>query len=213
MNMKWLGQYLSVSAPGERRKRLHGRAYSGRSKQALERVPWRQKTAHGLERHIEMAWRAARYGYSDFLTEEWNRMAQRMEEVGASADEISALRWMQDRTSDSVQTTTGLQSPTPTVLEQFIASQNPTPRSDQDLQLSREQAHRLVQTATVQVVSADQPYSEDEQCSICLKQYEPKESHRKLPCTHAFHGDCLATWLCKSQTCPLCREVIRGNNI
>ncbi|OLY84665.1 Receptor homology region, transmembrane domain- and RING domain-containing protein 6 [Smittium mucronatum] len=48
-------------------------------------------------------------------------------------------------------------------------------------------------------------------CSICLEHYElGKSGHlRILPCGHAFHQECIDTWLLKSSSCcfcPLCKQ-------
>eukprot|EP00939_MAST-03C_sp_MAST-3C-sp1_P004292 g4292.t1 len=42
-------------------------------------------------------------------------------------------------------------------------------------------------------------------CSVCLTEYELNEKIVVLPCTHAFHKDCLSPWLKDHNTCPVCR--------
>lgn len=44
-------------------------------------------------------------------------------------------------------------------------------------------------------------------CAVCLSKFEPHDQLRLLPlCCHAFHSDCIDTWLVTNQTCPLCRS-------
>ncbi|KDO27587.1 hypothetical protein SPRG_06855 [Saprolegnia parasitica CBS 223.65] len=46
----------------------------------------------------------------------------------------------------------------------------------------------------------------DDQCAICLGGYSfDDEMVALLPCTHAFHKDCVFTWLYECSSCPLCR--------
>ncbi|KNA18240.1 hypothetical protein SOVF_072670 [Spinacia oleracea] len=43
-------------------------------------------------------------------------------------------------------------------------------------------------------------------CAVCLCEFEPDDKLRLLPkCSHAFHVDCIDTWLLSHSTCPLCR--------
>lgn len=43
-------------------------------------------------------------------------------------------------------------------------------------------------------------------CAVCLNRFEPAEVLRLLPkCKHAFHVECVDTWLDSHSTCPLCR--------
>ncbi|MCL7026565.1 hypothetical protein MKW94_020087 [Papaver nudicaule] len=42
-------------------------------------------------------------------------------------------------------------------------------------------------------------------CSVCLDDYEDKDMLRFLPCQHAFHSECIDTWLVAHTTCPECR--------
>ncbi|XP_058068052.1 RING-H2 finger protein ATL43 [Magnolia sinica] len=44
------------------------------------------------------------------------------------------------------------------------------------------------------------------ECAVCLNRFEPAEVLRLLPkCKHAFHVECVDTWLDAHSTCPLCR--------
>ncbi|KAJ8423623.1 hypothetical protein Cgig2_001690 [Carnegiea gigantea] len=44
-------------------------------------------------------------------------------------------------------------------------------------------------------------------CSICLADYEAKETIRCMPdCNHCFHVTCIDQWLRISPTCPICRS-------
>ncbi|PKU84021.1 E3 ubiquitin-protein ligase Os04g0590900 [Dendrobium catenatum] len=43
-------------------------------------------------------------------------------------------------------------------------------------------------------------------CSVCLGEFTEEESLRLLPkCSHAFHLQCIDTWLKSNSSCPLCR--------
>ncbi|XP_043715161.1 E3 ubiquitin-protein ligase ATL4-like isoform X2 [Telopea speciosissima] len=49
-------------------------------------------------------------------------------------------------------------------------------------------------------------------CAVCLSKLEPHDKLRLLPlCCHAFHAQCIDTWLASSHTCPLCRSTICVN--
>ena len=44
-------------------------------------------------------------------------------------------------------------------------------------------------------------------CAVCLCEFEADDRLRLLPkCSHAFHVDCIDTWLLSHSTCPLCRR-------
>eukprot|EP00262_Sarcandra_glabra_P021536 TRINITY_DN9172_c1_g1_i1.p1 TRINITY_DN9172_c1_g1~~TRINITY_DN9172_c1_g1_i1.p1 ORF type:complete len:475 (+),score=91.34 TRINITY_DN9172_c1_g1_i1:112-1536(+) len=43
-------------------------------------------------------------------------------------------------------------------------------------------------------------------CAVCLCEFESNDKLRLLPkCSHAFHVECIDTWLLSHSTCPLCR--------
>ncbi|CAO2841801.1 unnamed protein product [Amaranthus hypochondriacus] len=52
------------------------------------------------------------------------------------------------------------------------------------------------------------------ECAVCLNRFEPAEILRLLPkCKHAFHVECVDTWLDAHSTCPLCRYRVDPEDI
>ncbi|KAL5722494.1 hypothetical protein ACHQM5_006010 [Ranunculus cassubicifolius] len=48
---------------------------------------------------------------------------------------------------------------------------------------------------------------EDNTCSICLCEYQARETLKTIPeCEHCFHATCIDEWLSKNVTCPICRN-------
>lgn len=46
-------------------------------------------------------------------------------------------------------------------------------------------------------------------CAVCLCEFAEKDQLRLLPmCSHAFHINCIDTWLLSNSTCPLCRDTL-----
>ncbi|KAH6763332.1 hypothetical protein C2S52_020765 [Perilla frutescens var. hirtella] len=51
------------------------------------------------------------------------------------------------------------------------------------------------------------PNPSNDTCSICLSDYQPKETLKSIPeCNHYFHASCIDEWLKLNGTCPLCRN-------
>ncbi|CAN0901615.1 RING-H2 finger protein ATL43 [Linum grandiflorum] len=52
------------------------------------------------------------------------------------------------------------------------------------------------------------------ECAVCLNRFENPEVLRLLPkCRHAFHVDCVDTWLDAHSTCPLCRHRVHPEDV
>lgn len=53
--------------------------------------------------------------------------------------------------------------------------------------------------------AAQEPFD----CAVCLCEFTEKDKLRLLPmCSHAFHLNCIDTWLQSNSTCPLCRGTL-----
>lgn len=50
-------------------------------------------------------------------------------------------------------------------------------------------------------------------CAVCLCEFLEHDKLRLLPlCGHAFHIDCIETWLLTNSTCPLCRATLSAGS-
>ena len=62
-----------------------------------------------------------------------------------------------------------------------------------------------------EVVGAGAGAKEPFDCAVCLCEFAGDDRLRLLPlCGHAFHIDCIDTWLHHNVSCPLCRTVVTG---
>jgi len=62
--------------------------------------------------------------------------------------------------------------------------------------------------------AALQGLKEGLECAVCLNSYEGPDVLRLLPkCRHAFHVDCVDTWLESNSTCPLCRQKVEAEDV
>jgi len=50
--------------------------------------------------------------------------------------------------------------------------------------------------------------SEAMMCSICLAELLVGTQATRLPCSHFYHEGCIMKWLGRSNTCPLCRQIV-----
>ncbi|KAK4775149.1 hypothetical protein SAY86_010084 [Trapa natans] len=58
-----------------------------------------------------------------------------------------------------------------------------------------------------EIVGVNEPFD----CAVCLCEFTEKDKLRLLPmCSHAFHINCIDTWLLSNSTCPLCRGTLFG---
>ncbi|XP_058077950.1 RING-H2 finger protein ATL16-like [Magnolia sinica] len=58
-------------------------------------------------------------------------------------------------------------------------------------------------------IGDDNEKNNSHECAVCLSEFQDNERLRLLPnCTHAFHIDCIDTWLQTNANCPLCRSSI-----
>jgi hypothetical protein len=48
----------------------------------------------------------------------------------------------------------------------------------------------------------------DEECAICLSDFEDGEELRHMYCNHLFHRNCVDRWLVKNAFCPKCKRGI-----
>ncbi|KAI4375319.1 hypothetical protein MLD38_013202 [Melastoma candidum] len=56
-----------------------------------------------------------------------------------------------------------------------------------------------------EIVGLKEPFD----CAVCLCEFCEKDKLRLLPgCSHAFHINCIDTWLLSNSTCPLCRGAL-----
>uniref|UniRef100_A0A7E4VT43 RING-type domain-containing protein n=1 Tax=Panagrellus redivivus TaxID=6233 RepID=A0A7E4VT43_PANRE len=48
----------------------------------------------------------------------------------------------------------------------------------------------------------------EDECAICMIDFELEDQIRRLPCRHTYHVQCIDDWLQRSFTCPSCMEPV-----
>lgn len=68
----------------------------------------------------------------------------------------------------------------------------------------------LVKNLKSRLVTVD-----DEKCAICLLPNDSLDGHKflQLPCNHEFHDTCILPWLEKTNSCPMCRQEMKTDDI
>ncbi|CAA0822315.1 RING/U-box superfamily protein [Striga hermonthica] len=59
--------------------------------------------------------------------------------------------------------------------------------------------------ASIEALESVEIENDDDQCVVCLEDWEIGEKARKMPCGHRFHGECVERWLRIHGSCPVCR--------
>jgi hypothetical protein len=63
-----------------------------------------------------------------------------------------------------------------------------------------------IPTTTYQELPFKVTDQKNQQCSVCLCDYEPTDQVRHLPCDHVFHTDCIKQWFDLNSKCPVCKS-------
>ncbi|XP_051182877.1 RING-H2 finger protein ATL16 [Lolium perenne] len=68
---------------------------------------------------------------------------------------------------------------------------------------------RMLPVVTFTAAAEGRRASTSSECAVCLSEFAERERVRLLPgCAHAFHIDCIDTWLQGSARCPFCRRSV-----
>ncbi|KAG6576389.1 Kazal-like serine protease inhibitor domain and phox-like domain-containing protein [Phytophthora cinnamomi] len=96
------------------------------------------------------------------------------------------------------------------ILRDFLEYPDKQIESETKLKLAVLSLEDVVVDSRSNLLESVEGVSTSECCSICLGEWDDEECAGmnvvKLPCTHAFHEECLLEWLQGNTHCPMCRE-------
>ena len=78
--------------------------------------------------------------------------------------------------------------------------------------ISNEDLNRIMECLPSIVIN-EKNEGENNNCVICIGDFEPGESITTLPCLHRFHTDCIKSWLQSRNHCPVCKFEITLDSI
>ncbi|KAK7281352.1 hypothetical protein RIF29_09261 [Crotalaria pallida] len=100
-------------------------------------------------------------------------------------------------------------SPSPAVTASVLPSTNRASRQEISIQVTAAAVNSLPLFTFSSITRRDSASGNGGDCAVCLSKFEQSDILRLLPlCCHAFHRDCIDTWLRSNLTCPLCRSAV-----
>ena len=63
------------------------------------------------------------------------------------------------------------------------------------------------------IVKEKKDYENNSSCVICMCEFEIGDKISTLPCAHVFHTECIADWIKREPTCPICKFTITLQSI
>ena len=67
---------------------------------------------------------------------------------------------------------------------------------------------RIYNSANVEERKDGQKEEGENECMICMCEYENGEELLTLDCFHSYHTQCILDWFKKSNFCPICKHVV-----
>ncbi|KAJ3672191.1 hypothetical protein LUZ60_006912 [Juncus effusus] len=86
-------------------------------------------------------------------------------------------------------------------VQQVLAS-NDDNDSGQDLEKEPDGKGKMKELESLQVTE------EEDDCPICLEEYDKENPRYFTRCEHEFHLACLLDWMERSETCPVCDQIL-----
>ncbi|KAF4668248.1 Histone deacetylase 8 [Perkinsus chesapeaki] len=77
--------------------------------------------------------------------------------------------------------------------------ENPNENRSNPTYVNRTEANRLISQGTRRTVIPEEKCGSSETCNVCIDSIHAGDSQRTLWCGHAFHDECIRTWLLRPQ--------------
>jgi len=71
----------------------------------------------------------------------------------------------------------------------------------------------LILIETTIIHHAEDLSSDKKDCVICLEEFKNGDEVITLPCFHLYHKKCISDWLKLNNACPICKHVIKKDEI